>query len=102
MVSTRSFSSQAQRTRRYSLRVPQTENVGDDVVSIAGLKDQVRHVGMWALEPNREGHPGHPSSVGDLFECGNGRSWGNQLSCLHGMTTRALALRVSKSASRVP
>ena len=34
------------RTCLYSLRVPQTENVGDDVVSIAGLKNQVRHVGM--------------------------------------------------------
>ena len=91
----------AQGTRHLSLCVPQAENVGDDVVSIAGLKNQVRHVRMRTLEPNRKCHPRHASSVGDLFECGNGWWWGNQLSCLHGMTTRALALRVSKAASRV-
>ena len=56
-----------------SLRVLQTHDVGDDVVSGAGLKNQVRHVRMRTLEPNRECHPGHPRSVGDLFERGNGR-----------------------------
>ena len=82
------------------LRVPQTHNVGDDVVSGAGLRIRfgMSQCGLW--NQTVSAILVIPGVLAIWLNVAAGS--GGALSCLHGMTARAMPLRVSKSAPRVP